>query len=386
MKKHVIGPLLWISISAHAQSAVTLYGVVDDAIAFNSNANGNHQYFLSSGTEGANRWGLKGTEDLGGGLQALFVLENGFSNNTGAIGNGGAIFGRASYVGLSGNAGTLTLGRQFSPGVLYVWPIAANSWAFSGAGYGAHPGDVDNLDSSRWVNNAVIYTTPTISGFTGQAMYALGNLAGSMAEHRIMAVGGRYVNGPVQLGIGYQVANQPNFSFYGNMPSSSSTGNNMWSPVNEGFASAGAQKIFALSAAYTIGNATVGAVYSNTRYTDLGGTAVTGLTAEEASYRGAETFNVGEVNFKYQLTPALLLGAAYSYTGSSGVNAARYQQVTLAFDYSISKQTYVYGGAIYQHAEGTNSLGLPAVAQIGGGIASSSNEQTVAVFGLGHIF
>jgi predicted porin len=387
MKRGVIAFFAWTAISsAHAQSTITLYGVVDDALAFNSNSNGRDQYFLSSGTGSSNRWGLKGTEDLGGGLKALFNLEGGFSIDTGAIANGGAIFGRAADVGISGNAGTVTIGRQFSPGFWYVWPITANPWAFSGAGYGAHPGDVDNLDSFRWVNNTVIYTTPTIGGFTGQAMYSFGNLGGSLAEHRIVAVGGGYVNGNVKLGIGYQVANQPNFSFYGDIPSASATGNNMWSPVSEGFASAGAQKIFSVGAAYTIGNATVGAVYSNTRYTDLGETTVTGLTEEEAAYRGTETFNIGEINFKYGLTASLLLGISWSYTDSNGVDAARYQQITAGFDYSISKRTYAYGGAIYQHAAGTNSLGLPAVAQIGAANPSSNNHQTVAVLGFGHNF
>lgn len=389
MKKYAGGISLLLSISAaHAQSSIALYGVVDDALTFNSNANGQHQYFLTSGAKTANRWGLTGTEDLGGGVKTLFAIESGFSNDNGAALQGGAIFGRQAYVGVAGNAGTLTFGRQYSSGYWYVGgPLTSGGgWAFSGSGYGAHPGDVDNLDSFNRVNNAVIYTTPSINGFTGSAMYSFGGVPGSTAQHQIWALGAGYVNGAITLGLGYQVANQPNYSFYGNNPSSSATGSNMWSPVNAGYASAGAQKILSAGAAYTLGSATIAAIYSNTRYTDLGATAVAGLSTTEAGYRGDETFNIGELNFKYMVTPTLLLGASYAYTHSSGVNNARYQQVDLGFDYLISKRTDFYGGTIYQHAAGTNSLGVSAVAEIGPATPSSNNHQILAIVGMGHRF
>ena len=72
---------------AHAQSSVTLYGVVDTGILVNNNVKGLHQYSLSQGT--SSRWGLKGTEDLGGGLSAIFTLENGYATATGALSQGG---------------------------------------------------------------------------------------------------------------------------------------------------------------------------------------------------------------------------------------------------------------------------------------------------------
>ncbi|WP_321845095.1 MULTISPECIES: porin [Paraburkholderia] len=387
MKERLISIALLAPFSvAYGQSSVTLYGAIDNALVFNSNAGGKNQYYLSSGTSESNRWGLLGTEDLGGGLKVIFKIEGGFSSNSGVAGNDGAIFGRTADVGLSGRAGTVTIGRQYSPGFWYVWPVTANAWSFGGGGYSAHPGDVDNLDSFQWINNAVVYTTPTIAGFTGKAMYSFGGISGSTAEHRIMAIGGAYANGVVTLGVGYQVASQPNFSFYGTNPSASATGNNMFSTVNAGFASAGAQKIFTAGAACSFGNATIGAVYSNTRYTDLGETAVSGLSETEAGYRGTETFNIGELNFKYFVTPAFLLGAAWSYTQSSGVNSARYQQVELAGNYSLSKRTYVYGGALYQHASGINSLGSAAVAEIAGATPSSNNRQIFAILGFGHRF
>ena len=97
----------------YAQSSVTLYGIIDEGVNYNSNANGNRLYNLSSGVFQGSRWGLRGKEDLGGGLGAIFVLENGFDVNTGRLGQGGLLFGRQAYVGISSPYGTVTFGRQY---------------------------------------------------------------------------------------------------------------------------------------------------------------------------------------------------------------------------------------------------------------------------------
>ncbi|WP_310633150.1 porin [Paraburkholderia sp.] len=372
---------------AHAQSSVTLYGVADVGMVFNSNSGGKHQYALASGNASSSVWGIKGAEDLGGRLSAIFTLENGYSATSGTISQNGTFFGRQAFVGLSGNAGTLTLGRQYSSAYWYTgYLTAGGSWAASGAGYGAHPGDVDNQDTFARVNNAVKYTTPPFHGFALSGMYALGNQAGSMATNRIVAVGAGFVRGPLKLGVGYQDADRPNYSFFGNKANDSATANNIYSPVYAGFASAGTQKIFSAAAAYTIDRTTLGLAYSNTRFTDLGTVAVTGLTAAEKAFRGTATFNIGEANLKFQLSPALMLGAAYSYTQSSGVTQAHYHQVDLALDYALSKRTDLYAMAFYQHASGTDSRGLPAVAALGGVSASRSDNQTLVTAGIRHRF
>lgn len=108
---------------AHAQSSVTLYGIIDEGFNVNTNVKGQHLYNLSAGVLQGSRWGLRGTEDLGGGLKAIFVLENGFDENTGKMNQGGLLFGRQAYVGLSSNYGTVTLGRQYDSVVDYVGPL-----------------------------------------------------------------------------------------------------------------------------------------------------------------------------------------------------------------------------------------------------------------------
>lgn len=77
------------SSAAMAQSSVTLYGMLDAGIGYTSNINGHSRFGLDGGAAGSNKWGLRGQEDLGGGLQAVFKIENGFNIGTGGIGGQG---------------------------------------------------------------------------------------------------------------------------------------------------------------------------------------------------------------------------------------------------------------------------------------------------------
>ncbi len=82
---------------AFSQSSITLYGIIDSGLTYASNEGGSHNIREDDGIYYGNRWGLKGTEDLGGGLSAIFQLENGFSLGTGKLGQFGAEFGRQAY-------------------------------------------------------------------------------------------------------------------------------------------------------------------------------------------------------------------------------------------------------------------------------------------------
>ncbi|RBJ77057.1 porin, partial [Pseudomonas sp. MWU12-2534b] len=110
--------LLGAAGAAQAQSSVTLYGVIDTSIAWvhGNDGQANNSWQMLSGNLQGSRFGLKGAEDLGGGLKAIFQLENGFDPGTGKLNQGGRMFGRQAFVGLeSSQYGTLTLGRQYDP-------------------------------------------------------------------------------------------------------------------------------------------------------------------------------------------------------------------------------------------------------------------------------
>ena len=381
---------------AQAQSSVTLYGIVDEGLNAVSNVQtapgqGGRQYALVSGVMQGSRWGLKGAEDLGGGLQAVFTLENGFDLNTGAFGQGGAEFGRQAYVGLSSaQYGSLTLGRQYDAVVDLVGPLnAGDQWE---GGYAAHPGDLDNFNNSVRVNNAIKYTSVNYGGLTFEGLYGLGGKAGSFSQNQVYSFGMGYSQGPLNLALAYLNSKNPNQSFFGDNPNGNATGgSNLSSPVYSGYASASSYQVIGAGASYAFGPATVGVTYSNTRFGNLGETA---SGPNPAAYTGSAKFNSIEANFSYQLSPSLVAGVAYNYTkgdgahtaGGAGTGSAKYNQFALGADYSMSKRTDVYVQGVYQSALGNDSTGGKAVAAIAGLTPSANNHQAVARVGIRHKF
>ncbi|AFT90358.1 porin [Paraburkholderia phenoliruptrix] len=384
MKKLLLGAAvaLMFSAAAHAQSSVTLYGLLDVGLVYTNNAGGHSQFMATSGNINGSRWGLRGSEDLGGGLQALFRLENGFSAMTGKLGQGGAEFGRQAYVGLfSRDLGTLTVGRQYDSVTDYTYMFeAANIWA---PYYFAHPGDLDNGSGGNRVNNAVKFASKSYDGFTFGGMYSFGGVSGDFSRNQIWSVGANYQHGPLAVGAAFVNAREPNFSYFGNNPSSSTTASNMTaSTVYSGYASAKSMQIVTAGVSYTLGKATLAGMYSNTQFKDIGSLA--GLPAVGAG--GSAKFHNAEASVTYRLTPAFLLGASYDYLKGYGVNEAHYQQGVIGAVYLLSKRTDVFADVGYQHASGTDSTGHRAVANLTTVTASSTPNQVLAVVGLRHRF
>jgi predicted porin len=381
--------------AAHAQSSVTLYGIADGGILFNNNVKGAKLYALSSAN--SSRWGLLGAEDLGGGLKAIFDLENGFTLGSGALSQGGLDFGRKAFVGLrSDTYGTVTLGRQYSASNDATSTFASGAdWAASGLVYGTRAGDVDNVDTSNRVQNALKYHSPSYRGLTVGLLYSLGGQAGQFSKNEVTDAGVSYVNGPVKLGASYMFTKDPYYATFGNQgnsssPSSSAAGanNNMPSRIFGGYASAGSQQIITAGGLYLLGSATIALLYSNTQFQNLG--SVNAVGSYGTKYNGGTaTFNSGELNVKYALTPALTLAGAYIYThnsGADGVGSAKYNQFNLGTIYSLSKRTSVYAIGFFETASGVDSTGKQAVADFSGSSYSSNNHQLAAIIGMTHRF
>lgn len=367
---------------AHAQSNVTLYGLIDAGFVYNNNSAGSKLYSVASGSQQGSRWGLRGNEDLGGGLSAVFTVENGFSVTTGALGQGGGEFGRKAYVGLSSKQyGTFTLGRQYDSVVDYVGTLEA---ATQGAtGYGAHPGDMDNFDNDYRMNNSIKYSSANYGGFSFSGAYSFGGVAGEFNNKQIFTFGAGFTRGPLRLGAGYVNIKDPNYSFFGNNATSSTTATNMSSSiVYSGYASAKTQQIIAAGGSYVFGAMTVGMTYSNTQFKDIG--AETGLPA--IGRGGSAKFHNAEINARYALTPAWFIGGDYDYTKGYGVNDATYHEAAIYTDYFLSKSTDVYASALFEHASGTDSTGKAARAQLYAQSASSNANQTLLVMGMRHRF
>jgi predicted porin len=383
--------------AAHAQSSVTLYGIVDTGLLINNNVKGLHEYALSQGT--SSRWGLKGTEDLGGGLSAIFDLENGFTTGTGTLSQGGLEFGRKAFVGLSSKQwGTLTAGRQYSVSNDLTSSFASGAdWAASGLGYGTRASDVDNVDTSNRIQNSIKYESPNYHGLQAGVLYSLGGVAGNFSQNSIWDAALSYQNGPISLGAGYTFVKDPYYSFFGNQgnsstPSSSVTGanDNMNNKIFGGYASAGSQQIIVAGGSYVFGPATVGLLYSNTQFQNLGAVSnPVGAISAPKYTSGTATFNSGEINLKYQLNPSLLLAGAYIYThnsGADGLGSAKYNQFNLGAIYSLSKRTSIYAIGFFETASGIDSTGKKAVADLNGSAYSADNHQLAGIFGITHRF
>jgi predicted porin len=396
--KHKLGLLIVssaLSTGSYAQSSVSLYGVIDLGINYASNARtgaagspGATQFSLTSGTRQGSRWGFRGAEDLGSGYKAIFRLENGFTANNGAFAQGGAEFGRQAYVGLSGPKGTVTLGRQYDFVVDFVSPFVANR--YSGF-YAAHPDDLDNLNLSFRVNNAIKYASGNYRGFQFGALYGFGGIAGNLGRNQVFSLGAHYEAGPLKLGVGYVNARDPNLSLYGNNPNGGTASvNNIGAnnPVIAGFASASTLQIIAAGGAYTVGPVIINAIYTNTQYRGLGDLSA---GPNPNRYTGNVAFHNAEIGVRYLFRRDLNFGLSYNFTHGTGVDngpTANYNQVNLGIDYLLSKRSDVYLLAGYQRAKGHDSTSrtASAVASFVNSAPSATDDQTVVRVGLRHTF
>jgi predicted porin len=188
-----------------AQSAnVTLYGVVDTFVA-NERASGvagaasRSATYVSPGGLSGSRWGLRGSESLGGGLNAVFVAEGGILSDTGGSAQGGLLVGRQVFVGLNGGFGSFTMGRQYSPlfNVLCEVDIdGCSSFSVVGNHYLALPGALR-------VNNSLIYSTPNMGGLTASFMWGAGESTAGTSAGRTFSANAQYKGGPIYAGLGY---------------------------------------------------------------------------------------------------------------------------------------------------------------------------------------
>ncbi|NRR33964.1 porin [Oxalobacteraceae bacterium] len=189
--------------TATAQTSVSVYGIVDMALVRESGGAASATK-LTSGVESGSRLGFKGSEDLGNGLSALFLLESGFQVDTGVMGQGGLLFGRQAYVGLQSRAGTLTLGRQYTPQYLAV--AAADPFGSGMAG------DTKNLmaatgNSASRMDNAVKYASPLMNGISAELVYGAGEVAGDNSASRQFGGALGYANGGLNLKLAHHNRN-----------------------------------------------------------------------------------------------------------------------------------------------------------------------------------
>ncbi len=333
--------------SVFAQSSVILYGVADTFVEYTNNnpspvqgVSGAKSVFRlnSTGLSGP-RWGLRGTEDLGGGLSALFVLESGFNVDTGTMAETDRLFNRQAYVGMESKYGRLTMGRQYTT----LYDFLAN---FSPLYFSNTYEPLNVLLGSPRVDNAVKYKF-TQDGLVAQAHYAFGEQPGEMQGNAAWGGGVIYSSGPYGVVATYDQRNGPQ----------------------------------------TTGG------HTKSQKAALAGTLQMGLVRLTAGYRwGKDSTAAGSTALRdnlwwaglgYQLTPAMTLSAGFYYDdvkSRAGVaNPPNPKQYVLQGIYSFSKRTDVYGVVAYARDAGLNFAALTT-------LAAGKTSQTGVALGIRHKF
>ncbi|OLL32167.1 hypothetical protein BTH42_06855 [Burkholderia sp. SRS-W-2-2016] len=369
------------AVTAQAQSSVTLYGSLDAGIVYSNNQGGHSKWQQGSGALSNTYFGLRGSEDLGGGLHALFTLESGFNLSNGRNIENSTLFNRQAFVGLkSNNFGTLTFGRQYDSVSDYLAPLSEAGEGF-GNNLAAHPFNNDNLGSAFSIKNAVKYTSVNYGGLKFGGLYGFSNAAGEFSNNRAWSAGASYNNGPLRLAAAYlQLSNSGSSNLNGAVSQ------------GDGASAIGAdlQRSFGAGISYAFGPAVAAFVYTHSQLDGITSMNVGGATLPGISGTNLHLDNY-EVNGRYALTPALSVAGSYTFTngkmsGANGSGDPRWHTVSLQGDYSLSKRTDVYIEGVYQHASGKFGSFGRNVASINTLAPSSTDNQVAAAIGLRHRF
>ncbi|RQR31410.1 porin [Burkholderia sp. Bp9143] len=314
------------STGAFAQSSVTLYGNLDAALLYTSKtldaatgANAGHQFAMTDTGMTPTTFGMTGTEDLGGGLKAKFQLESGFAVTNGAFAHSnGNFFGRQAWVGLDGGFGTVKAGVQYSPFLLAIFDSDPRSFSHFGSGLINY---VDNVLVTGLFNpNAVSYTSPTIAGLTGSAMFAFGGKAGDFQAGRQYSASLKYERGGFMIDAAFYDGND------GTNPT----------PTPSTVAFVGRT----IGAAYRFGPVTAKASF--------------------ASYKVGGSFsnNVYGGGLDYQATPAVDLNGGVWFTSDRNDTANHSLLAAVGTTYSLSKATALYAQVAMVNNHGAMNTGL----------------------------
>lgn len=290
----VLTALLAAAGVVHADSGVTVYGRLDLGVRYSTNQTktGDSQTEMMPGATSSSRWGVRGAEDLGGGLKAIFTLEGGIEPDTGTAAQSGRLFGRTSVVGLAGDFGSVTLGRQNSP----AYDIEALNEPFGWANLYEAGFIYDNYTSKRW-DNSMKYAGK-FGAVSTSLMVGLGEQAGHADAKRNVGGSLGYAQGPFTINAGYQQTRN-----------------------GSGVAD---NKVALLGGTYSIDPVKLFLSYMNHR-----------------SDTTVQKNDVWATGLSYAATPAIDLIGAYYYDRQSDVDG-RKKAFAAMLNYKLSKRTNVY--------------------------------------------
>ncbi len=360
MKKTLVAIAALAAVSSFAQSSVTLYGIGDIWVGTLKNGapTAVSQTLINSGGLNGSRFGLRGSEDLGGGLSAVFQFENGFGLDTGGtsttnggstsvvtsgFGTGGlaipgvpaanqsaAIFGRQAYIGLNGGFGSLRFGRQYSAYDEFRGGTDTLGHTSFSATAGTGAWDRSGLNYTFRVNNMMRYETPNMGGFTAALGYGLGeNKTVAASADSVLSLKAQYANGPLMAGVAIQ-------------------------------------------------NEKVGAANTSLKHTLIAGSYDLGVAKLNAGFNTSKLLTLKESEFTFGATipfGAFSLAGSYGSSKSkiSGLDNAKSTAFGAQGIYSMSKRTSAY-------------VGLVSAKSVATGAATPTTKTSLFAVGLRHTF
>ncbi|QBR03804.1 porin [Paraburkholderia pallida] len=339
--------------AAYAQSSVTLYGIVDGSLLYTSHTmnmqtgqNAGHQFsFTDSGMTGSS-FGMRGAEDLGGGMRAVFMLESGISVANGQFGNSnGNLFGRQAWVGLDSSYGSLKAGLQYSPFFLSLYDTDPRGMSYFGSALVSY---VNNVYVTGLFNsNSITYTSPEIWGVQASGMFAFGGAAGDFQAGRQYSASLRYHLGGLTLS---------GALYDGNAGGTAAT-----TPVPSTVEFVGRT----LGASYRFENSLT-------------------ISASYALYKVAHSFDnsVYSGGLSYFVTPYLDVNAGVYYTRDGNEGANHSILASSGVQFFLSKRTTLYGQVGYVNNHGRMDTGL----SINNALFEVSGSTVGASIGIRHMF
>lgn len=343
-----------LNINAHAQSSVDLYGSIDEGITYVTNEGGGHAAVVGP-VAVPDYFGLRGTEDLGGGYKAFFKLQSGFTSNNGANLVPADMFSWLSYVGLTTPLGSLSLGRQFDLTDEALTPNSNGVLQFSY--YLFHPANLDDAALTS-VNNSIKYTTPSMGGLTMSALYGMDD--SSTQPGRVLAFDAIYEHGPFRASAVYSSWHDRAINLGAKLGYTSFLGQSLRDGA-----------IFMAKSANIAG--------VSARYQGTGIFGVHGMYTHVSidAPTGSGSMNTVEAGVDLHTTPfnTLTLGGFYS-----SLTGTRYQEAAIGDVYALSKRTVVYAQASYEHASGEGNAAMALLQP------SDASGQAAFRVGLHHFF
>ncbi|TFL11179.1 porin [Pusillimonas caeni] len=377
LKALALGVALAFPMMASAQqssTSVTLYGIVDTGIEYVNNiydpATGEDHssvHFTNLTQSVPSRWGLRGTEDLGNGLSAVFTLESGFNAGTGTSGQGGRLFGRQAWVGLKGDFGQIAFGRQYN---MLFWSLLGADIMGPNA-YGL--GSLDNYIPNTRMDNSITYRGD-FNGFKFGAAYARGRDTVATGGPAASNCGVDYTDqsgcSAYSAYLGFDTANWGVAGAYDVITGSDNFAN------FQGLGEDDKDRRWTVNGYVKFDALKVGLVYLNRKNDGVNGIAP-GL---------GEKSDLWSLGAAYQVSPAVTLDGSVNYIRYKDADESSKAWYYVArATYSFSKRTAAYTSVGYIRNKGLSALSAaggtaPAPAPEAGG------NQTAVMIGLRHSF